>query len=66
MLHHNLNKDLDTRRTDIADYLATEIVTRYYNQPGSIAYGLRNDIVLDSVENMLDTPGRYKQILSPR
>ncbi len=66
LLHHNLNKDLDTRRTDIADYLATEIVTRYYNQPGSIAYGLRNDIVLDSVENMLDTPGRYKQILSPR
>lgn len=66
MLHHNLNKDLDINRDDISQYIASEIVTRYYNQPGNIIVALKADPTIDSIMGMLRTPGRYNEILAPK
>lgn len=64
MLKHNLNKDLDINRQDISRYLASEIVTRYYNQRGAVREALKHDIALDSASNVLLNPERYKNILT--
>jgi len=63
MLKHNLNKDLDTHRKEISRYLATEIVTRYYNQAGAIREALKYDVALDSATNILLDTERYNKIL---
>lgn len=66
MLHHNLDKDLDINRRDISRYLESEIATRYYNRPGSIQSGLRYDPAVDTIVGLMNTPGRYKEILAPK
>ncbi len=65
MLHHNLGKDLDINRKDISHYLASEIVSRYYNQPGNTIVALKSDPAIDSVATLMGEPGRYAKILAP-
>ncbi|MCC8176040.1 MAG: S41 family peptidase [Bacteroidales bacterium] len=65
LLKHDLDKDLNTNRPEISDFLASEIVQRYYNQRGQIIQSLRNDIVIDSVMKIVSTPGRYAKELAP-
>lgn len=66
LLHHNLDKDLDTHRKEISKYLAGEIVMRYYYQKGQIIEALRNDMVIDSAVNVLNDATRYKSLLNPK
>lgn len=66
MLRHDLNKDLDTHRADISRYLATEIVTRYYNQKGAIREALKYDAGLDSASRIILDPARYRKILGKK
>ena len=63
LLIHDLNKDLDTHRSEIEEYLGSEIVGRYYYEPGKIAYMLRDDKAFKAARDILDS-GKYKQILS--
>ena len=65
MLRHDLDKDLDTHRKDISEYLSGEIVLRYYYQKGRIIESLRSDIVIDSAANVLLDAAKYKSILKP-
>jgi len=67
MLRHDLQRDLDTHRDDIAPYLASEIVSRYYYEPGSIEQGLCNGSDLDMREAaaVLGDPIRYRMLLTP-
>lgn len=65
-LEHNLNKDLDTFRTEIERSLTQEIAKRYYNQRGDIVIGLRNEPVATKAVEILQSPTRYREILSPR
>lgn len=64
MLRHDLNHDLDLNRATISEYLASEILQRYYFERGAIIEALKHDRELDSVAAVLNTPARYKAILS--
>lgn len=65
LLKHDLGHDLDNNREDIETILEQEILKRYYYQRGPIIASLRDDPALDSVRNILSTPGRYNEILKP-
>lgn len=64
MLRHDLNHDLDLNRATISEYLASEILQRYYFDRGAIIEALKHDQELDSAAAVLNTPARYKAILS--
>lgn len=63
MLRHDLDHDLDLNRATISEYLASEILQRYYFERGAIIEALKHDRELDSVAAVLNTPARYKAIL---
>lgn len=65
LLHHDLNHDLDLNRKAISQYLAGEIVERYYSERGGIIQALKTDIELDSAAAVLHSPERYRSILAP-
>ena len=63
MLKHDLNHDLDLNRATISEYLASEILQRYYYDRGAIIEALKHDAELDSAATVLNSPERYKGIL---
>lgn len=65
LLRHDLNHDLDLNRKAISQYLAGEIVGRYYSERGGIIQALKTDIELDSAAAVLHSPERYRRILAP-
>ena len=65
MLKHDPDHDFNTARPDIERLLSNEIVSRYYLRPGQIENALRLDQCLDSAATVLNTPGRYTEILRP-
>lgn len=65
LLKHNLNHDLDTHRDQIAPFLASEILHRYYYDRGAIIEGLRHDLDLDAAAAILNDPKLYKEMLEP-
>ena len=64
LLKHDLMKDLDTNRGFISNYLASEIVTRYYNNRGAIQNQIKNDPAMLEAIRVLTDPAEYKKILS--
>ena len=64
-LKHDLNHDLDLNRKTISEYLASEILQRYYYDRGAIIEALKHDADLDTVARIFNTPGRYASILAP-
>lgn len=66
MLKHDLDKDLNTNRKEISDFIASEIVGRYYNQRGQIIESLRGDIAVDSAAQVLNDPVRYRKTLNAK
>lgn len=65
MLKHDPDHDFNTARPDIERLLSNEIVSRYYLRPGQIENALRFDEGLDSAAMVLNTPGRYAELLRP-
>ena len=65
LLVHNLDKDLDTHRPEIEEYLGSEILSRYYYDRGKTAYALRTDKALKAAQEILNSP-KYRQILKLR
>lgn len=63
LLTHDLNRDLDTNREKISEYLAAELLSRYYHDRGKIAYTLRDDKGLETALSILRDPHRYKTLL---
>lgn len=63
-LKHDLNHDLDLNRKTISEYLASEILQRYYYDRGAIIEALKHDAELDSASAVLNNPEKYKAILS--
>ncbi|MDE7403420.1 MAG: S41 family peptidase [Muribaculaceae bacterium] len=63
-LTHDLNRDLDTHRAEIEDYLGSEIIGRYYFDAGKTEYLLRTDRGFKAARDILRSP-RYQSILKP-
>jgi len=56
LLTHNLDYDLDAKRTDIAEYLASDIVGRYYYSRGEVQQAIKRDEALDKAAGLLRDP----------
>ena len=63
-LSHDLDRDLDTFRPEIAQMLSQEIVRRYYYQKGEIIQILKRDADLDKALEVLGNPAEYQRVLS--
>ena len=62
LLVHDLNHDLDVHRSEVEDYLGSEIASRYYHEKGKTEYALRNDKALKAAREILESDS-YAQIL---
>ena len=65
-LQANLDHSLTHFEKDIRMLIASEIVTRYYGQKGTIIYSLNKDTELKEAYSILGDEKRYKEILSPK
>lgn len=63
-LTHDLNRSLNTFRPDIEEFLAAEILKRYYYQKGATEYQLQYDDELKKTIETLSNPDKIKEILS--
>ncbi|MCM1369218.1 MAG: S41 family peptidase [Candidatus Amulumruptor caecigallinarius] len=64
LLVHNLDRDLDTHRNEISDYLGSEIMSRYYFDKGKTEYALRTDKGFSAAKDILNSD-KYKKLLRP-
>lgn len=65
LLVHDLNRDLDTHRPEIEEYLGSELMGRYYYDRGKSAFALRGDKALKAAREILESD-RYNKILKKR
>lgn len=63
-LNHNLDRDLETFKKQISEYLSQEIITRYFYQRGAAMERLKDDSDLESAIKVLQDTIEYKNILS--
>ncbi len=66
LLTHNLDHDLDTHRDEIAEYLGSEIVGRYYYDKGKVAYELKTDKALRLAEDILKNKNTLNAIIGSK
>lgn len=64
-LEEDKSHDLVTFKNEICQYLASEIVVRYYYQRGRIMNMLNYDLDIATAKSILLDENRYKSILSP-
>lgn len=64
LLTHNLQSDLDLKRKEVSEYLAEEIVSRYYYEPGRIRQELKDDKGLRRAIEILQHPDEYRKLLA--
>lgn len=65
-LTHNLQHDLDVARPEVSEYLAEEIVTRYYYEPGKIENRLKTDIGVKRAVEVLSDRKEYDRLLGKK
>ena len=63
-LNHNLDRDLETFKKQISEYLSQEIITRYFYQRGAAMERLKDDDDLESAVKVLRDKAEYSKILS--
>ena len=64
LLTHNLQSDLDLKRKEVAEYLAEEILQRYYYDRGRIIQELKDDPGLEKAISILNNPDEYRKLLA--
>lgn len=65
-LTHNLQHDLDVARPEVSEYLAEEIVTRYYFEPGKIENRLKTDVGVKRAVEVLSDRKEYDKLLGKK
>lgn len=63
LLTHNLDRDLDTHRKQIEEYLGAEIVSRYYLERGRSEYATRGDEAIEKSIALMNGP-EYLRLLN--
>lgn len=62
-LTHDTNRSLDTFRPDIEEFLAAEILKRYYYQKGATEYQLQYDNELKKTIEIVSDPKQMEELL---
>lgn len=62
---HDKNKDLMIFKEEIKDLLSAEIVTKYYNEKGTILYSIKNDPEIKKAVELAKDDKQYQNILKP-
>lgn len=65
-LHRDLDTELDRYRTEITNFLDTEIGTRYFPDSVVIRRSLDTDTIVTSARQLLHDAAAYRAILTPR
>lgn len=65
LLVHDLDRDLDTHRKEITEYLGSEIVSRYYYDRGKTAYIIPGDKGFNVARGILESD-LYNKILNKK
>jgi carboxyl-terminal processing protease len=60
---HNLDQDLTMFRSEITDLLEDEIISRYFYEPGAIAWTIKKDEQVLKAVDLLNDRGEYDAIL---
>jgi carboxyl-terminal processing protease len=60
---HNLDQDLTMFRSEITDLLEDEIISRYFYEPGAIAWTIKKDEQVLKAVDLLNDRGKYDAIL---
>lgn len=60
---HNLDQDLTMFRSEITDLLEDEIISRYFYEPGAIAWTIKKDEQVLKARDLLNDRGEYDAIL---
>lgn len=63
LLTHDLNRDLDTKRKEISEYLAGEIAARYYFDKGKLIQDLKYDEAMQKAKEILSDKAKLNSIL---
>lgn len=63
LLTHNLSRDLDNKRSEITEYLAGEIASRYYYDNGRLIQSLKDDKALEQAKKILSDRKELERIL---
>lgn len=64
LLVHNLDRDLNTNREQLSEYIGDEIVARYYYEKGKTAFGLKTDPAVNAAISILLDKDLMKKMLS--
>lgn len=64
LLTHDLDRDLDTFRKQISEYIAYDIISRKYYNRGEVIQEIKTDEALDKAAALLSDPAELKKILS--
>lgn len=64
--HHDIGKDLDLHRTEIQHLIEQDIISAYYYQKGQVEAMLQYDKTVKEAERILNTPGEYERVLTPK
>lgn len=62
--HHDVERDLKYRRSEIQQLLEQDIVSAYYYQAGQVQVGLRNDKVIKEAERILNNKDEYHIVVN--
>lgn len=63
LLTHDLNRDLDTKRKEISEYLGGEIAARYYFDKGKLIQDLKYDEAMQKAKEVLSDKAKLNSIL---
>lgn len=64
--HHDISKDIDQHRTEIQHLIEQDIISAYYYQKGQVEAMLQYDKTVKEAERILNTPGEYERVLTPK
>ena len=64
LLKHDLNHDLDHNKESIKEILGSEIIKRYYYEPGLLELQLKTDDCIKELKKVMNEPGKYESVLN--
>lgn len=66
LLRHDVYRDLQLKRPEISEYIASQMMERYYYTRGGVIEDLKTDKGVARAKAILNNPDLYRTLLSPK